>query len=264
MNLQTKRGCKFNCIYCTYPHIEGRRLRFMPPGEVAQTALELQAAGARYLFVTDAVFNADYAHSAAVAGAFKKVGLTVPWGAFFTPTDAPAGYYDQLAAAGMTHAEFGTEALSDPVLRAYKKPFREPQVYQAHQKARQAGLHVAHYLLLGGPGENFDTLAKTLENVEKLNRCALFFFCGMRIYPHTDLYATALREGQISETQSLLTPVFYRSEALDERKILAQVRQQAGGRTNWVIGAGGKETAAIMGRMYRRGYSGPLWDYLIS
>ncbi|HYA14647.1 MAG TPA: cobalamin-dependent protein, partial [Syntrophales bacterium] len=25
LNLQTKRGCPFNCVYCTYPHIEGKR-----------------------------------------------------------------------------------------------------------------------------------------------------------------------------------------------------------------------------------------------
>ncbi len=263
LNLQTKRGCRFRCIYCTYPHIEGHRLRYTAPAQAARTALALQDAGARYLFITDAVFNADFEHSAAVARAFKEAGVTVPWGAFLTPTDPPDGYYDRLAQAGMTHAEFGTEALSDTVLKTYRKPFRSVQVFRAHGEAQRAGLHVAHYLLLGGPGETPATLAQTLDNAEKLRQCVLFFFCGMRIYPHTDLYDTALRQGLISETRSLLEPVFYRTAGLSAAQITAQVRQQAGNRVNWVVGSGGPETAALVERMYRRGYSGPLWEYLV-
>ena len=59
LNLQTKRGCHFKCVYCTYPHIEGHHLRLMDPEEIAAAALKLQASGARYLFITDSVFNAD-------------------------------------------------------------------------------------------------------------------------------------------------------------------------------------------------------------
>ena len=59
LNLQTKRGCHFKCVYCTYPHIEGRKLRLMDPEEIAAAACELQANGAKYFFITDSVFNAD-------------------------------------------------------------------------------------------------------------------------------------------------------------------------------------------------------------
>jgi len=31
LNLQTKRGCPFRCSYCTYPHIEGGKMRFFAP-----------------------------------------------------------------------------------------------------------------------------------------------------------------------------------------------------------------------------------------
>jgi len=30
-----------------------------------------------------------------------------------------------------------------------------------------------------------------------------------------------------------------------------------------VVGAGGQETAATIDRMYEKGFSGPLWEYLI-
>jgi radical SAM superfamily enzyme YgiQ (UPF0313 family) len=176
LNLQTKRGCPYKCIYCTYPHIEGKKLRFIPPEEAAVNALRLQEAGAKYLFITDSVFNADYSHSMQVACAFKDAGISIPWGAFFAPTVPPEEYFRVLADAGLSHVEFGTEALSDRVLKSYGKSFRVSQVLKAHKAAVQSGLHVAHYLLLGGPGEDEESLDETLSQIEDLDKAVFFFF----------------------------------------------------------------------------------------
>jgi len=263
LNLQTRRGCPFRCIYCTYPLIEGRRSRCVAPEAAARTALDLQAAGARYLFVTDSAFNADYDHSAAVARAFERSGLSIPWGAFFAPTRPPADYYRRLADAGLRHVEFGTEALSDPVLSVYGKPFRTGDVLESHDAALAAGLHAAHYFLLGGPGETRQTLAQTLSNIDKLKKTVLFFFCGMRIYPGTALYDIALGERRISTASPLLDPVFYQSKEMDESEIFQKVEKRRAGRSNWLVGAGGAEVARIVDRMYDRGFPGPLWEHLI-
>ena len=263
LNLQTQRGCHFKCVYCTYPHIEGNQLRLMDPAETAAAALKLQANGAKYFFITDSVFNADCSHSLAVASAFKQNGVSIPWGAFIAPLKHPVDYFRKLADAGMTHVEFGTDSLSNTVLAAYRKPFRDRQILISHQAAIDAGLYVAHYFLLGGPGENPQTLKQTLTGVESLKKSALFFFCGMRIYPGTELYDIAVNEGQIERDRSLLEPVFYRSAGIESDEIIRQVRQKAGERINWVIGAGGEDTAKVISRLYRRGHCGPMWEYLI-
>jgi len=57
LNLQTKRGCPFHCGYCTYPHIEGGKMRFYDPDEIARSARALQDAGAKYIFITDSAFK---------------------------------------------------------------------------------------------------------------------------------------------------------------------------------------------------------------
>jgi radical SAM superfamily enzyme YgiQ (UPF0313 family) len=176
LNLQTKRGCPFRCIYCTYPRIEGSRLRRVHPEAVAERALTLQASGAKYFFVTDSAFNADVEHSTLVAKAFMDAGVSIPWGAFFAPTSPPEGYFRTLADAGLSHVEFGTESLSDKMLAVYKKPFRLEQVLEAHKSALDAGLYVAHYFMLGGPGEDEKTVADTLSRVSLLERSVFFFF----------------------------------------------------------------------------------------
>ena len=263
LNLQTKRGCSLNCIYCTYPHIEGFIQRLIDPAEVADTALELQAAGAKYFFITDSTFNTDYAHTLNVAQAFMNAGVSIPWGAFFTPNKMPDDYFRILRDAGLTHVEFGTESLSNSVLASYLKPYQGRHVFAAHQAAIDAGLHVAHYFLLGGPGENPGTLDETLSGIHLLKKSVFFFFCGMRIYPHTKLYDIAVDEGQITRSQSLLEPVFYQSSAIGAERIIQTVKERAEGHPNWIIGSGGRETAGIVARMHRRGHTGPLWEYLI-
>ena len=98
-----------------------------------------------------------------------------------------------MADSGLTHIEFGTESLTDKVLTAYGKPFKKVEIFRAHRLALDAGLRVAHYLMPGGPGEDERTLEETLTGVEQLEKTVLFFFCGVRIYPHTALYDIALR-----------------------------------------------------------------------
>ena len=263
LNLQTKRGCNFRCIYCTYPHIEGKKMRLVPPEEVAKTAVRLQDAGAKYLFITDSIFNSNYPHSIEVARAFMKAGVSVPWGAFLAPTNPPQDYYQIMADAGLAHVEFGTDSLSNDVLASYGKPFRVNHVLNAHKSAIDAGLYVLHYFLLGGPGEDNDSLNETLSNIDKLDKTVLFFFCGMRIYPYTALYDIAVKEGQISRSQSIMGPVFYESTLISSNEIIHRVEEQTKERTNWIIGSGRDNTAEILSRMYTRGHHGPLWEHLI-
>ncbi|MCJ8501597.1 lipid biosynthesis B12-binding/radical SAM protein [Desulfatitalea alkaliphila] len=263
LNLQTKRGCPFRCVYCTYPRIEGRHMRCEPPEIIGRIARQLQEAGAKYIFLTDSAFNADIPHSLAVGQALRDAGVTIPWGGFFAPTALPDGYFDTLAGCGLRHVEFGTEAFCDAVLKAYGKPFHTDQVKVAHKAAVAAGLHVAHYFLFGGPGETAQTVAESLERIDRLEKCVLFLFAGMRIYPHTDLYQRAVAEAQISTGDNLLEPVFYRPPGLAMDHVITQVTGHARQRDNWVVGAGGEKVVKIMARMYRRGFSGPLWEYLV-
>jgi radical SAM superfamily enzyme YgiQ (UPF0313 family) len=263
LNLQSKRGCAFQCIYCPYPAIEGKKHRMVDADEVAGMALDLQEAGAKYFFITDSAFNSDIDHSLAVAKSLKKAGVTIPWGGFFAPVKLPLDYYSILADAGLSHVEFGTESLSNTILKSYRKPFRVDDVYQAHEQALAAGLHVAHYFLMGGPGESAMTITETLDNMKNLEKTVLFFFFGIRIYPQTGLYDIALAEGKITPETNLLEPVFYEPDDIDLSTIETLVTDRVGKKINCVVGSGGSTSAATVARMHERGYVGPLWEYLI-
>jgi radical SAM superfamily enzyme YgiQ (UPF0313 family) len=263
LNLQTKRGCSFRCIYCPYPRIEGRVHRLVDPRNVAQTALELQDAGAKYLFFTDSAFNSDIDQSLVVARALEKAGLRIPWGAFFAPLKLPRDYFRQMARAGCRHVEFGTESLSNTMLKSYRKPFQAEDVMIAHDQARSARLHVAHYFLFGGPGESAATVQESLEGIERLKRSVFFLFTGIRIYPGTPLFDIAVAEGKLDEDTDLLSPVFYKPSNIDLEAIEDLVGKRAQGRKNWITGSGGEQAAETIRFLHGRGLVGPLWEYLV-
>jgi radical SAM superfamily enzyme YgiQ (UPF0313 family) len=175
----------------------------------------------------------------------------------------PSDYYRRLRNAGLSHVEFGTESLSPGMLRRYRKPFTVEHALAAHAEARVAGLHVAHYVLLGGPGETVASVNATLDLCDRIEDAALFFFCGVRIYPGTPLYSVALREGRVGPTDDLLAPRFYLPTGLHPDTIHDLVSTRSRGRRHWVVGSGDASTAAVMKRMYQRGQVGPLWDRLV-
>jgi hypothetical protein len=41
------------------------------------------------------------------------------------------------------------------------------------------------------------------------------------------------------------------------------VEDHASGRFNWIIGAGENKATRVLPKLYKRGFSGPLWEYLL-
>jgi radical SAM superfamily enzyme YgiQ (UPF0313 family) len=159
--------------------------------------------------------------------------------------------------------EFGTESLSDAMLPRFGKPFGFDDVVDAHGAARSAGLHVAHFMIPGGPGETLRTLDETLDRCDQITGSAIFFFCGMRICPGTPLEKLARAAGQIGPGKSLLEPVFYEPPGLSLGAIASRVHERAAGRPSWIVGAGADRAAALLTRLYERGHTGPLWERLV-
>jgi radical SAM superfamily enzyme YgiQ (UPF0313 family) len=266
LNLQTQRGCPFRCIYCTYPLVEGRRVRPFEAPEVARVARALQDRGARYLFLTDAVFNADEDHGLAVAHAFGKVGLSIPWGAYFSPRTTDPAYWRSLGEAGLSHVEFGTDSLDETVLARYRKPFERDRAVAAHEAALTAGLHVAHFFTLGGPGESPDTLRRTFEAAGSLERCVCFFFAGVRVFPGTGLASEDPGQDPplLDPLRAAgLEPIFYEPPGWSLSELQDLASEEIGRHPHWMLGSGGARLAKTMTRLYGLGYTGPLWEKLI-
>lgn len=109
LNIQTKRGCPYDCIYCSYPSIDGRCVRTMDPEAIAENILRAKRDyGISYLFFTGSVFNIGPEYNVRLAETLIRRRTDIRWGAYFSPRGIDAEQMRLFRASGLTHIEFGT------------------------------------------------------------------------------------------------------------------------------------------------------------
>jgi radical SAM superfamily enzyme YgiQ (UPF0313 family) len=262
LNVQTQRGCAHTCCYCTYPLIEGRVYRRRPPELIAEELAEVQAQGARYVFIVDSIFNSTPEHVMETSEAILRRKLTLQWGCFLRPQGLTRELVKTMARAGLTHAEFGSDSFCDSVLQAYGKAFTFEDILISSDLVQRAGLDYCHFLICGGPGESPQTLRTSFENSRRLAGAVIMAIVGMRIYPGTTLARRALREGVASAQSDLLTPVYYVAPGLTAEEIFRQLQAFKRSSPNWIVGDPEPGYARLVQRLRGRGVVGPLWSYL--
>ena len=213
LNIQTKRGCCYHCIYCSYPIIDGRKVRTLDTDLIVGTLERLyRDKGINYVFFTDSVFNIHNDYNAELAEKIIKSGIKINWGAYFSPHNLTEDLLSTFKRAGLKHIEFGTESLCTEQMHRYGKTFSFEDVLLNSERCLKYNIYYAHFLILGGIGETEKTLRETMENSKRIRYTVFFPYIGMRIYPGTALQAMAIRDGKISPNDSLLEPTYYLSD----------------------------------------------------
>jgi len=261
-NLQTKRGCPFDCIYCTYPLLEGKKCRMRGIGEVVQELKELQTeCGADYIYFVDDIFNYPGDYTDSLCREMMAQGVSVKWTAFVNPRFLTVELCVQMAQAGCQGLELGIDAGSAKMLRAYGKGFEKKDVARAARHCQEASLPFAVYLLLGGPGEDKATLQESFAFMDCLSPTAVIVMQGIRIYPHTQLQEIAVQEGLIARNDDLLEPRFYISPLIGSERLIEVITEAAMKRQGWIVpGLEINISPPLMEGMRKFGLRGPLWE----
>lgn len=261
-NIQTKRGCPFGCIYCTYPNLEGARVRTRPVADVVAEVRELVDSGIDYIYFVDDIFNFPMDYALQLCRAISDDRLSFNWSAFINPGFMTAELLDGMLEAGCDAVEFGSDSGSPSMLQSMGKSFGVAEIREASRLCAEAGVDFAHYLLFGGPGETEETIDESFALMDEVNPTAVIAMTGIRIFPGTELYRRALAEGVMSADTSLLEPVFYLSPQLGER-LGDLVTERAVSRKNWI--APGLEVNMSDSMMEALRYfpvRGPLWKLM--
>lgn len=266
--IQTKRGCVFKCVYCTYLNVEGWGYRLREPEAVADEIEALcRTAAVRHFEFVDSTFNAPPRHATAVCESIVRRGLRVHLDTTnFTPANAPAELLAAMRRAGFRWLGITAESASDPVLERLEKGFDAARVHQVARDVEAAGMGVLWIFLVGGPGETPETLEETLRFAAwRLDRGdAVYVTVGVRVYPGTTLQRIAIDEGVLAPDDALLAPTFYQSAGLPQERAIARLREFAARHPRFMFSADSRSPilpwltrAAAVLRLPR-----PHWRYM--
>ncbi len=259
LNIQTKRGCGFHCIYCTYPKIEGKKVRMRDPASVAAEIEEVtKQTGAVHFFIVDSIFNYPVEHAEAVCRAIIRRGLKVHWSCYANPSYMTERLAGLMAKAGCTGVEFGADSMNDASLLRMGKNFTFREIEKASSLCREHGIKFCHFIFAGAPGDDDDTMKKNIERLRKLNPDAAVIMAGIRIFPGTRLAEIA--EVDLGITDPGLEPVFYLSKKIADIDAVAETVSKE---RHWVMpGYEINLYPRLQKKIRDRGIKGALWEEL--
>lgn len=277
VGFETKRGCNQTCHYCADPVAKGKKVRVRPPEDVVSEIECLVKKGIDAFHTCDSEFNVPEDHALEVCKELvrNKLGDKISWYAYASPSGFSAELASRMRKAGCVGINFGVDNGNEGMLRNLGRSHTPEDIREVAKVCRKHGFAFMFDLLLGGPGENRETVRETIGLMKELNPSRVGISLGIRIYPGT-YFGKVLGEKTGSPedgffgttSDEMLKPLYYLSPELGDG-IQDFVRALVAGDSRFFFG--GTEDIAEnynyndntkLVQAIKQGYKGAFWDIL--
>ena len=191
----TSRGCPWKCIYCRQTVTWKSRVRYRSPDSIVREIL-------RY-GLKNIAFHADTAtvnrkQMLAICDGIKSLPWKVRWICNSRVDTVDLEMLKAMKSAGCWMVCYGVESGNDKVLAMNRKEATVAQARQAVRWAKQAGLKVWTYMMLGMYGDTKQTMNETIQLACELDGDICNFALSAP-YPGTEWGQIAQREGYLTD-----------------------------------------------------------------
>src|SRR5262245_3486912 len=219
IGVQSKRGCPYDCAFCLYPYIEGKRVRYRPPSMVVKDISQhYHQWGARRFWFTDAQFitgKEAYPQCIEILERILAEQLEIEWSGYIRTSLITPELAKLMVRSGVGDLEVAITSGSQAVLNDLHMGFKLERLYDGCRYLAEAGFKgkvILNYSL-NSPKETEESLLQSVEAYKVVASILgeervfpLMFFLG--IQPNTDLEQRLLEEGYLSAGYNplMLTP----------------------------------------------------------
>jgi radical SAM superfamily enzyme YgiQ (UPF0313 family) len=166
--ITTKRGCAFNCTYCPYASLEGKRYRLKSPQRVVDEIEHIYSIKApKMVSFCDNNFNMPNRHALAICQEIIDRKLDIAWG---TGTVKPLKLTQETLQifkdSGCGYLSLSVESASQTMLKKMQRGCTVDHIKESLTNLSRTDIPFSVSLLFGAPGETPETIAETLEVID--------------------------------------------------------------------------------------------------
>jgi anaerobic magnesium-protoporphyrin IX monomethyl ester cyclase len=159
--LITSRGCPFSCDFCSRP-VFGQSFRARSAGNVVDEVEQIVGLGYDRVWFADDCFTLNRERLLDVCGELVKRKVGVSWECLSRVDTMGREVAVKMRRSGCVRVFFGIESGTNEVLGLMQKQITVEQARKAVYNAKEAGLRVGAFFILGYPGENDETVLDTV------------------------------------------------------------------------------------------------------
>jgi anaerobic magnesium-protoporphyrin IX monomethyl ester cyclase len=185
-SIMTSRGCPFNCDFCSRP-VFGNQFRTRSAANVVDELEEVQALGYDRVWFADDCFTLNRKRLIAICDEIIKRRIKIGWECLSRVDTIDNEVASKMKQARCIRLYFGIESGNDQVLALMQKQITTEQAKQGVTTAKQAGIQVGAFFIIGYPNETNQTILDTVKFASGLPLDYLSFTLPYPI-PGTPLY----------------------------------------------------------------------------
>lgn len=187
LSILTSRGCPYKCEFCNSTlSKDGRRVRFKSAEKVVGEILTLNEKYQINAFrIQDDIFSVNKQRLKKIADLLEDFNFD--FRCFARIDNMSDSILFDFKRMGVKHISFGIESGSQKILDAMNKGLRVEQIKENIKKVIEKGFLVRIYLIVGYPGETYETIQETIELVKECKPHEVSVY-PLIPYPGTSLY----------------------------------------------------------------------------
>ena len=183
--VMTSRGCPWQCTFCGAETTWGRGFRAHSIEYVLdQLEFALAHLPVKMLQIKDDTFTTNKKRVVELCRAMRARGLRFAWSCDTRVDVLTPELLREMRLAGCQRLSLGVESGSPSILKNIDKKITVDKIVRGTEMAREVGIQVRYYMMLGNRGETRDTFHETLEFLARARPHQYIFSC-LSIYPGT-------------------------------------------------------------------------------
>ncbi|MFC1453212.1 B12-binding domain-containing radical SAM protein, partial [Verrucomicrobiota bacterium] len=211
-SMMATRGCPYRCQFCSTTRYWGSHYRTRGAenvlGEMEHLVHERKV---DYIQFFDDALTARKKWFLGLCEEIVRRGLRVDWEAITRVNYVDEDICRAMKRAGCRTVIFGVESFSDRILKGIHKGVTGAQAVSALRTARKCGLHVTCLMMVGNPGETWETIRESAQGI-RAARPDNMDVTLTAVFPRTELYEIATEAGLLDDSywldESLAAPLF--------------------------------------------------------